>query len=177
MSTRRRRSVSVGPRPFSDSAPDTSDASLGTWGAPQFFGATGQVPPGRFSVHRLLQLDTYGRPESRLELSLLGVKGARAPFASPRRSPAVRLGSRAPVARRASLAPPAHASQFRFPRRSWSSFNAVTFREPRKEVICVRRSARRGVLFARGVAGRRGSAPGRNSSYHRNQFSSWSCNR
>lgn len=70
---------------------------------------------------------------------------------------------------------PAPAS-YRFDRFTGSpSFNALRIKEPEAVRFCVQRKVRRGVLFARDVAGRRHSAPGRGGKYRRSVHSLWSC--
>lgn len=49
---------------------------------------------------------------------------------------------------------------------------ALVTRFPRQVRYCIQRGMRREVLFARGVAGRRGSAPG---PYRRKESSNWRC--
>lgn len=56
---------------------------------------------------------------------------------------------------------------------SFAEFNRLRA-DPRTS-MCVRRSQRREVLFARRVAGRVGRSPGRGGGYSRNVHSQWSC--
>lgn len=50
-----------------------------------------------------------------------------------------------------------------------------SFRRPDRMPECARRSERKEVMHAIGVAGRRGSAPGRRGRYRRNESSNFSC--
>lgn len=83
-----------------------------------------------------------------------------------------RIRKRRSVVVRAGLprVPSAPASHRRIA--SWRAFNVLQFPHPRSVDVCVRRRVRRTVLFAKGVAGRRGGSPG---PYKRTAFSSWSC--
>lgn len=55
---------------------------------------------------------------------------------------------------------------------SWQAFRLLKVRVPSRVRFCVQRHQRKQVLFARGVAGRRGSAPG---PYRRTENSQWRC--
>lgn len=48
-------------------------------------------------------------------------------------------------------------------------------RKPERVPECVRRSERKEVLFARGVAGRRGGSPGKRGRYNRSIMSNFTC--
>lgn len=82
------------------------------------------------------------------------------------------------IRRRRLVVPSASGSVRRFHsaspqvRASWQSLNVLRFPFPRSVDVCVKRKTRRNVLFAKGVAGRRGGSPG---PYKRTVFSAWSC--
>lgn len=71
---------------------------------------------------------------------------------------------------RAANVPPLtrRSSQFR-------ALRVLQIQAPQRVLFCARRKERREVLFARGVAGRAGSSPGRRGRYFRNQNSAWRC--
>lgn len=179
MSRRRfRQRPAVAGLPFTDSA-DTSAEIFEGAGAPQFFGATGVGAPLPI-VHRsitsyLVKLDERS-PDSDAAL-LRRIRrgyGALSPMEAPkRRSPIVSVGGsfvpRRVVSKTPSLQARRHIAQ------SWRAFNALRFRVPQKERICVQRRIRKGVLFARGVAGRSGGSAGRFGTYHRSRWSAYSC--
>lgn len=77
--------------------------------------------------------------------------------------------------RRLSHPPPASPFDLHHLNRSWSEFRRLQIASPGKVDFCVRRKVRRSVLFAKGIGGRRHSAPGRGGSYYRRQESAWSC--
>lgn len=55
---------------------------------------------------------------------------------------------------------------------TWDGLASLRVPVPRQAAFCVRRKLRREVMFAKHVAGRRGSAPG---PYHRTADSHWTC--
>lgn len=133
------------------------------------FGSTaGQDVPRVPEVHRLYSLFDS---ESDREIFARGKGGELAPFGRPRRvlgSP-VLAGPR--IARQLRpYSPP--ASQIRRINDSWREFGRLRIAAPSRVRFCVQRLQRKQVLFARGIAGRRGSAPG---PYRRTENSNWRC--
>jgi len=154
---RRQQEVRHGTLPFSDFV-DSIQSGLVTGGATQF-SSLPEVPPR--GVRRLMELDGETVPR----FNPPGYGGWATPHARPRSSPVVRVGPA--LARPRPLPSPLQAH---LNRASWRAFNRLQARP--QDRLCVRRLQRKQVLFARRVAGRRGSAPG---PYHRNMWSSWSC--
>lgn len=174
MSRRRWRGTpSLTAKPFSDWTPDTPE-SFSSPGA-LISGATEGAPDS--SVHRSFDrlfnmADLYRGDDAALLRRLRVGYGATSPMQAPvRRSPLVRVGTgstRTQVNRRSTLYKPAVSS-------SWRALNVLQVRVPSSEVFCVRRHIRKGVLFARGVAGHRHRSPGRGGTYSRNPWSQWRC--
>lgn len=116
-------------------------------------------------LDRLLRLDDLSRG---LLLGGMGaVRGPHASLQSFRRGP-VAVTARVRVG--PPVRPPASQSDIRRLNASWSEFRRLQA-DPRTR-MCVRRRVRKSVLFAKHIAGRRGSAPG---PYRRTQDSQWSC--
>lgn len=165
---RRRNQPALAGLPFSDSSPDSHGDEFVSAGASQFFDATGTVPRARSNVHRLFELDTFGSAERRLEISR--VWGAEPHASLSRRRSLYRVGS---LAGRQTAHSPLASRQF--PGLRWSAFNVLQVRVPEKERFCVSRKVRKGVLFARGVAGHRRRSPGAGGRYRRTADSQWRC--
>lgn len=155
----RAQRVRLRPQTFSDSADSHADVFL-TSGAT--IPSLPEVPRG--GVRRLLDFD---EPEKSLLSQNWPGYGAGEPHVSLRRPAVVRVG-RAPG--RSTRPIPLLQALRRAD--SWRAFRQLRVAQPGRDALCVRRLQRKQVLFAKGVAGRSGSAPG---PYRRNQFSSWSC--
>lgn len=174
MSRRRWRGTpALTAKPFSDWAPDTPEPSFSPGAL--ISGATEGAPGSLVhrSFDRLFNMaDLYAGDDAALLRRLHVGYGATSPMQAPvRRSPLVRVGTgpaRTQVNRRSTLYKPAVSS-------SWRALNVLQVRAPSKEVFCVRRRMRKGVLFARGIAGARRRSPGRGGTYHRNTWSQWRC--
>lgn len=79
---------------------------------------------------------------------------------------------RLPARRGVVYAPPPVRTPTRKSGGPWRFWGSLSVRVPERVKFCVQRKERREVLFARRVAGRRGTAPG---PYRRSPKSQWSC--
>lgn len=143
---------------------DSHSTFLPGWGGPYFRpNVATALPPTRSNVHRLL---------SRIRDAAIPVGyGANKPRASLNFTP-VRHQLLGAIASR-QLRTPIRPLQAQRIADSWRAFNVLRFPNPRRVQVCLRRKARKEVLHALGIAGRRGL--GRGAGVHRNADSSWSC--
>lgn len=169
---RRRNAPDITAKPFSDTVDSVSPDFFGP-SAPQFFRAS-EAAPGptvhRSLVQRLAALDSFAKGDW---ISPGGYGGASPHASQRRRSPLVKVGGTAYRGR--AVTPPPSMQARRLISSSWRAFNTLQFRNPQKEVICVRRAVRRNVLFAMGRAGSGRSGWSRGTRYRRTPFSQYRC--
>lgn len=79
-----------------------------------------------------------------------------------------------PGLRRTGRRPSLHAERLSRPQQ-FKALRVLQIKAPERVLFCARRGVRKEVLFAKGVAGRRGGSPGRRGRYFRNQNSAWRC--
>lgn len=153
----RAQAVSLSSLPFNDSADSHADLFFRA-GEPSNALTLG-LP--RSGVHRFMESDR------RSVLPVWSGYGADEPHVSIRRR--LKLPVRAV---RPSVLGPSRLLQAIRRAESWRAFNVLQVRVPARVRFCQQRSTRRQVLFAAGVGGRRGSAPG---PYRRSENSNWRC--
>lgn len=168
--SRKNRPQAVRHRPV---AFDDSRDSIRLWsdtaGESQFFDSTEHASVPRGGVRRLLSLDASGDPERIFWSGVWGPPGG--PHASPRSA------VRSAVAWRPLVKVPRRIRSLQAQQRraDWRAFQLLQVQAPARVRFCVARKMRKQVLFALGVAGRRGSAPGRGGRYWRSENSNWRC--